>query len=555
MTKHVVPRETVAHLWAHKVQDNARTPSGNFYFTGPAIYSYGSHFLCGYMMPDEYQRNGQQLVLVNAGTYSMTTGRHMDAMRHALPRYYARVEVAALNNNVVFQLNADGAWRVANSLLDMFRAAVADAATHRNVQANTRGAHLYRAAIALGDLRHILQCDAARKDIPADKRKRARDMLRKLPQQVPGIDQDATRKDARATCEAFASLVMRDKYREDAANAFAGFRRYIGRAGEYANDPAVFVGTYRNARDTLNDLEQAQTHYTGAAHSAKLGGLRVPADVHKLAGTLPALRAKLETMQAQEMRADALNTYADYVQKARFMLADDPGHWLVRDYMIRASAAAGKLATLDSDAEREERAATLATLRDAIENAEKATAPERARDALALAREALQSDRLDNARKCARLAAKLDETHNDDANAIIAAADTRENELHAERIAAWRAGSLLPLPRRMESGALLRLSSDGERIETSQGADVPVSVAPLVWQAANACRESGKSHNFREAGGDIPRLGHFTLDQVTENGDIHAGCHFITYAELQRIAVSLGYIARLDKQETREVQA
>ena len=542
MTKHVVSRETVAHLWAHKVQDNARTPSGNFYFNGPALYSYGSHFMCGYMMPDEYQRDGQPLVLVNAGSYSMTTSRHMDAMRHAMPRYYARIEVAGLDNNAVFRLNADGAWRIADSLLGMFRAAVADAATHRNVQANTRGTHLNRARVALADLRHILQCDAARKDIPADKRKRARDMLRKLPQQVPGIDQDATRKDARATCEAFASLVMRDKYREDTANAFARFRRYIERAGKYANDPAVFAGTYCDARNALNDLVQAQMYYTGAAHSAKLGGLRVPADVRKLAGTLPALRAKLETMEAQEMRADELNAYADNLQRARFMLVDNPGHWTARDCIARASAAAGKLATLDSDAEREERAATLATLRDAIENAEKATAPERARDALALAREALQSDRLNDARKCARLAAKLDETHSDGADAIIAAADTRENELHAERIAAWRAGSSLPLPH-MESGALLRLSSDGERIETSQGADVPVSVAPLVWRAANACREAGKSHNFREAGGDIPRLGHFTLDQVTENGDIHAGCHFIAYAELQRIAVALGYIA------------
>jgi len=542
MTKHVVSRETVAHLWAHQAQDNARTPSGNFYFTGPALYSYGSHFLCGYMMPDEYRRDGQQVVLVNAGSYSMTTGRHMDAMHQALPRYYSRIEVAKLDNNAVFRLNADGAWRVANSLLDMFRAAVADAATHRNVQANTRGAHLYRAGIALADLRHISQCDIARKDISADKRKRARDMLRKLPQQVPSIDQYATRKDARATCEAFASLVMRDKYREDASNAFAGFRRYIGKAGEYANNTAVFAGTYRDARNALNDCAQAQAYYTGAAHSAKLGGLRVPADIRKLANTLPALRAKLETLEAQEMRAETLNAYANNVQRARFALAEEPGHWRARQYADYATNAARKLATVDSDAERAERAATLATLRDAIENAEKATAPERARDALALARDALQADRLNDARKAAGLAAKLDETHHGDADAIIAAADTRENELHAERIAAWRAGSSLPLPR-MESGALLRLSSDGERIETSQGADVPVSVAPLVWQAANACRDSGKPHNFREAGGDIPRLGHFTLDQVTENGDIHAGCHFIPYAELQRIAVALGYIA------------
>jgi len=41
----VHPADMVAHLWAHKSQEYARVSgTGNFYFNGDTIYSYGSHF-------------------------------------------------------------------------------------------------------------------------------------------------------------------------------------------------------------------------------------------------------------------------------------------------------------------------------------------------------------------------------------------------------------------------------------------------------------------------------------------------------------------------------
>lgn len=55
--KQVFPRNTVAQLWAHKAQDQARDPSGNFYFTGPTIYSYGSLIIgCHEFTADEAKR-------------------------------------------------------------------------------------------------------------------------------------------------------------------------------------------------------------------------------------------------------------------------------------------------------------------------------------------------------------------------------------------------------------------------------------------------------------------------------------------------------------------
>jgi len=42
--KHVVNESQVAHLWANRVQSDARNQYDTFYFKGNTIFSYGSHF-------------------------------------------------------------------------------------------------------------------------------------------------------------------------------------------------------------------------------------------------------------------------------------------------------------------------------------------------------------------------------------------------------------------------------------------------------------------------------------------------------------------------------
>ncbi len=59
----------VAHVWANQSERYGRSNNGNFYFEGPALYSYGSHFLVGYIMPDG-------TALLNASSYSMSTSGH-----------------------------------------------------------------------------------------------------------------------------------------------------------------------------------------------------------------------------------------------------------------------------------------------------------------------------------------------------------------------------------------------------------------------------------------------------------------------------------------------
>jgi hypothetical protein len=69
---------TIAHLWANQLQDEARN-SGNFYFDGKTIYSYGGHF----PIAKHIEKDGERAVLFTTRGYSNTTARHIAVVRHA----------------------------------------------------------------------------------------------------------------------------------------------------------------------------------------------------------------------------------------------------------------------------------------------------------------------------------------------------------------------------------------------------------------------------------------------------------------------------------------
>lgn len=73
--------DRVAHLWAHQAQDSAKYRD-NFYFTGRALFSYGTHYLVGYIMPDGV--NSRDVALLNADPNSVTTNGHRRDAAHAV---------------------------------------------------------------------------------------------------------------------------------------------------------------------------------------------------------------------------------------------------------------------------------------------------------------------------------------------------------------------------------------------------------------------------------------------------------------------------------------
>ena len=73
--RRVVSSSEVAHLWANKIQSDARNPQGNIYFEGDTIWSYGPHF--------PMARHVDGVVLITTKTWSVTTSKHQSEVAYA----------------------------------------------------------------------------------------------------------------------------------------------------------------------------------------------------------------------------------------------------------------------------------------------------------------------------------------------------------------------------------------------------------------------------------------------------------------------------------------
>lgn len=89
-----------------------------------------------------------------------------------------------------------------------------------------------------------------------------------------------------------------------------------------------------------------------------------------------------------------------------------------------------------------------------------------------------------------------------------------------------------------KGGAYLRLSNDGTRVETSQGAHIPVVDARRIIPLIRACKEAGEV--FEPYDRAAYAVGSFQVNHIAANGDIKAGCHFIQFAEIDKIGKLLG---------------
>ena len=84
---------------------------------------------------------------------------------------------------------------------------------------------------------------------------------------------------------------------------------------------------------------------------------------------------------------------------------------------------------------------------------------------------------------------------------------------------------------------LLRVN--GDQIETSRGARIPLDHAPRIWALVQACRNTGRAYTRN---GHTEHAGQYAIDAVDTDGTLRAGCHSIKYAELELMARTLGYV-------------
>jgi hypothetical protein len=84
--------------------------------------------------------------------------------------------------------------------------------------------------------------------------------------------------------------------------------------------------------------------------------------------------------------------------------------------------------------------------------------------------------------------------------------------------------------------AMLRI--DGDEVVTSRGARFPVSHAKRALPFVRKVRESGQAY---VRNGCTIHLGHYAIDRIEPNGTVKAGCHVVSWDEIERIAPVLDF--------------
>jgi hypothetical protein len=121
-----------------------------------------------------------------------------------------------------------------------------------------------------------------------------------------------------------------------------------------------------------------------------------------------------------------------------------------------------------------------------------------------------------------------------------AKADARREQEYQEALREWREFKRDSVPLSHHYPTALRYHVATDTIQTSRGAEVPATVAAIVWPMVEETRRKGDGFEFTDYA-NRPRLGSFTLDSIDAQGNVTAGCHVLPYSELRALAVRFGF--------------
>lgn len=584
MTRLVYPNDMVAHLWANQSQAEARTANGNLFFEGPILYSYGRHYVAGYVLPCG-------AALINGRKYSVTTSGHVsDARRAARGRAYTIPNLDDVTTTLrSAAINADDPARL-QQLLKGFDVMVtgekAPAALPKDKEpralereastAHGRGADLaapYAAAEAIALIRAAID-----------------------PRTAPNRSADP---DPRAV-ETATRLI-----RQRAANA-AGWRAYAARVLSAAHLALACEVGRQDLGEVRKELRAAprQSGFYLSTATARVADMlkrlrkaRAAANKRGFVHLAQAVKARMEALReesaAWEARADfaaRFGTAARYVRNIRAadsmaarikeqgaavvlftLAAPHGGDWwhgyrkardvlsggasTLRDVSGRLGAArqcriaaAFRLAGWNAD-RISERTARYESALSALMGHERRTffrghvAALRAFDAdpadLEVCRAAQESARMILSERFGPSPFRKAGWTGAEAAALQAriatALETARYADESVRVAKWEAGHG---PASLANyGGPIALRIKGDVLQTSRGAEVPLAHAVRVFRFLRYCREHGKGW---QANGRTLPVGHFRVDSVTAEGDFRAGCHSVTFAAVERAARAAG---------------
>lgn len=576
----VFSNSMVAHVWAQQRQRDGRSSNGNLYFNGRVLYSYGSHFPVGIFVAP----GGP--VVMNADSYSISTGGHQREARAAVRHIPERYSLPALSSieSLVRSIES-GRLPVRHR-----KAALAYlAANWQRIDSESEGAAwLLRAAGSRATWATMRAGLARKSDVAAAKNK------------------------ARAKAGAA-------KYGRDLADKPLWLIRADGWHGARGYRQSGLRQTIKDVRESRLATPKAHKRVRAAlwqretALRAVLASAERDSDYHGNAGQRTRARAVLYRLR--RFKAGAIGFVPAYhgddgkaKLEAALALPDGAG-WrmlatmlneiapLVHMPVTMREAVSALYAKADAIAsEREGEEAQRREVRNARSSVLRSLATfNRGRRAMARAESDPMTDRqlvraIDSvihhipdarpwgadrglelcpalAQRAAAIAVRC-EAIADELRPIRAAhleqwereAEARREAERAEsaRVAAmsddekrdaWAAGTLaIHHVRNLGgNGALIRAvgveregcNVIGGTLETSQGATVPLAHAVKAFAFVRALRAAGKGWKAKASGRTV-RVGHFQIDEVMPSGDFIAGCHRINWPETERLARSLG---------------
>lgn len=563
----------ISHLWAHRSQDSARYSKGNFYFEGAALYSYGSHCLCGFMI-------GDSVALLNSDSYSVTTSKHqrmawcatshltqyslpaLTAIRDvllvadsgqsaaAIRRKAARFRKASAEGNAG-AINYDGASE--ERARKLFASWAAD-----NWQAvrDNEGAAFLAKRIGMTDsevasaIREGERKTQAREDATAKRERERHDSEGK---RIAALSLDS----------------FRAEWPEDGRGVWGDKRDYYGRRDSkpYALEKmedygrelsrlhkrAKAAGYTRRAAALWAHLKAYREHVSGrndriiAAHRRerarelwawRRGDGKRPNSYSFSAESFPAINARLERAEREERSAANRAAFNDW--------QSGEGKRPPLNYFAEGTEEHAAIAADMAEERERNESAYLAWKSDPAAPRPPASffiggdySPSsfKASDGVAYSPytmpDAIRPEYL-AAYPFAMAWQELGEAEESDKRER----ERREKE-ERERaaLAAFRERGVVNYPHLSDANGGALLTVAGGELVTSWGARVPLADAIRVFKFAKLCRESGKAWH---ANGKRVHCGHYSIDKIMPDGGFRAGCHLINWPEIERAAILAG---------------
>lgn len=116
----------------------------------------------------------------------------------------------------------------------------------------------------------------------------------------------------------------------------------------------------------------------------------------------------------------------------------------------------------------------------------------------------------------------------------------RDRRKDQEVIDSWLAGSRNSIPFGLQLdafGSVYLREKDGN-VQTSMGVSVPMESARRLFSLAYRCQERVQGFQPNHS----ISVGHYTLRYITDEGNAQVGCHFISWANMAKLAEKLGVV-------------